>query len=380
MADVVGVEVDMGDYKLELLSIDESEEYTRFLMHAYKDQFNSGMFRDSGQVRKRWLWEYCDGPQSDKDRPLIWIMKAGGMMAGQICVMPVTLQAFGKRIRAGWCQDFIVLPEFRKKGIGQAIVREMTSLAQSYVDILLAVVASEASYRVFGKSSYIDAGFMRKSLIISDPKAVSERVIGNRFLRLPFRIFSSIAFGASGLRMRPVPADPVVAEFDGDIAAIGAFLSKVDAGPAFRIYRDASFFKWRFVDQPGSAYNVLTARTRSSVIGYIVFRTTRMSGGAFKGLDVGIISDLQYRPDDPGTAAALLNSAAIRIGNDVDIIKFDHVSPQLDKIALRAGFINIGSRNRLYLYPFADILAGIGPSDLKKALYITSCDSDLDLF
>ncbi len=121
------------DLIFEKLTMENKEEYTDFLMQAYKDEFHSHLFNDRESVKRRWIWEYVEHQVPIKDKPLIWVLRIGGRMAGQMCVMPVMLNVRGKLCKAGWCQDFIVLPEHRKKGLGYSIVRHVTEESKKYL-------------------------------------------------------------------------------------------------------------------------------------------------------------------------------------------------------------------------------------------------------
>ncbi|MBN2452686.1 MAG: GNAT family N-acetyltransferase [Candidatus Omnitrophica bacterium] len=381
MADDGRAEMMAGEVMMEKLSIVDGEEYTDFLIEAYKDQFHAGMFRDRKKVKDRWLWEYVQNPAPADGKPLIWILRIGGKIAGQMCVMPVTLNIFGRPYKAGWCQDFIVLPGHRKKGMGYSIVKQVTEQSGKYVEMLLAIVASEASYRIFSKASYIDAGFMDRAVIISNPGNFSGAVTGNAALRIPLRLAAGAVFGVSGIAGSLLArGDVEVAQYSGTPGELDALCSEVSRDLPLSIRRSGDFISWRFVDEPRGGYKIFVGRSKEGVRGYLALREEEVSRGRLNGLKAGIISDILCDPEDRRTAQALLGAAIGYFKGRVDIIRSDFLGPRLRSAFRLAGFIDMASRNRFYAAPLSGELRAKGADFFKRGWCLTRGDSDLDLF
>lgn len=366
---------------LEKLSVCDGDEYTDFLMEAYKDQFHARLFADRETVRRRWLWEYVDAPTAMGEKPLIWVLRADGKMAGQMCVMPVTLNVKGRPYKAGWCQDFIVLPAYRKKGWGHSIVQQVTNEARKHVEALLAVVASEASYRVFRKASYRDIGFATRGVTVTDPRRLAAAVSGNPVARTTFRLVAGAFFcGAGGVRRCAIDRSVRVSVYDGPAGVLGNFYARVAGELRYAIARDADFVSWRFMNRPLQEYRILAAWKKNDIKGYVVLRESMLSKERFCGVRTGVIVDILYDLRDRGTGIALIDGAIRYFKDRTDIVRFDFLDQRLLSVAWLSGFINASTPNRFYIAPFTEELQSVADDGFTGGWHLTYGDSDLDLF
>ena len=368
------------DLVFEKLTMESKEEYTDFLMQAYKDEFHSHLFGDHEAVKRKWIWEYVECRVPVKDKPLIWILRIKGRMAGQMCVMPVMLNVRGKLYKAGWCQDFIVLPEHRKKGIGYSIVRHVTEESKKYLDVLLAIVASEASYKVFQRASYIDIGFTSRNIKVLNAENIVNKLTENKIMRFSSGIAVRALFGVLGA-LKPLYSDSTLniletGGFEGDLSSICSARSK---NFPFNIEKDIEALRWRFINQPCWNYKVFVARSGLTVKGYIILREADILRGRLTGLKTGIIADISFNYNEKKVGMALLDRAIRYFYGRADIVRFDFLSKDLASIAGLSGFINIRSRNRCYMAPLAEDLKSKASGTFKNGWYLTYSDSDLDL-
>jgi len=369
--------IDLNNVCLARLTLDEKEEYTDFLMEAYKDQFSSYMFQDARAVQGRWLWKYFDNPSPISEKPLIWLCRIYGKIAGQFCLMPVEVKIKDRVYNGGWCQDFIVLSKYRARGLGKLIVKHAMDKAGAYIDILLVAGTNAASYAIFKDLGFSDVGFIGRNLKIINPQNVSSKFVKNRFLKSLANIAIKTCFKP---HVRSHSMDRVrILEVTDFKAGIDNFCTAMSNKFTCRVKRDSAFLCWRFKNQPLGRYRILVAKEDGSVKGYAVIRQSEIRQGRFKGMPMGVVSDIFFDPEDAGIGAFLLSEAE-KLLSGSDIIRCDMMSEWPDKFISKAGFRRVRSNNRFLVYPIKDELKGASlhgrPID---AWTLTYGDSDLDM-
>jgi len=338
--------------QLERLSVKDREEYTAFLIEAYKDQFNSRRFSDSGFANRSWQWEYLDNPSAVKDLPDIWLARVDGKIAGQFCLMPVTLKSGDKTLRGGWCQNFIVLPQYRKMGIGRALVSHVMAERKEHMDALLVAGTNDTSYAIFKNLGITDAGHI--------PLYVRINRLG--FLNFPAQLRKYFRPSGKDIRIEEITS------FDGSFDRLWESAS---AGLALAVRRDSAYLNWRFIAQPYWKYRIFKALRKDShdTVGYIVLRE-----GKSRGLPTGVISDVFAPANNPDIIMALIDFAVsfFEKNGGIDIIRCDLLNRSAGNALRRCGFLSIPSRTRL-------MFTGIEPGRRDNWFFDYS-DSDLDIF
>lgn len=372
-----------SDVKFEKLSIEDKEEYADFLIDAYKDQFNSYQFKDREKVKKIWFWKYVDNPALAKGNPLIWIARIGGKIAGQLCLMPVEIKIGDNMYKAGWTQDFIILPQHRHKGIGRLLVGYVIEDSKKYLDMLLVAGTNKASYTIFKQLDFIDVDFISRNIKIMDfrnmPNRLSNNIITRVFIRAATYLSALISFFYASV---PNNKKIDIAELDRFGESIDTFWLAVSKVFPNIVKRDSECLKRRFIEQPFFKYKILTARDGRGVKGYVIIRIGEINNGRFSGLKMGIVSDILFDPEERYIGKLLLKAAIGYFDGRTDMMRCDILDRKMRSVIMSSGFIGIKSNNRFLLLPLTDELKSryANPSETTNAhWHITYSDSDLDL-
>ena len=348
--------------RFEQLSLQDEEEYADFLAAAYKGRPNYGRFSDRDAVKKFWRWKYIDNPNASGDRPLIWLCRLEGRVVAQTCLMPVSLKIGIGVCRAGWYQDFVVLPEFRGQGLGSLLVEHVTEDAKNYLDVLLVAGTNKISYAIFKKSGFSDIGFVGRNVMVARMAPL---------FRL-FRIFAKSSRQRGEVKITETGA--LGREFDDFWLSVSKSFPNI-------VKRDAETLKWRFIDQPWRDYRILIAESNGTLKGYAAISQGRVFKGRLGNLRMGIVSDILFDPKEKHIGLSLLEAAVKYLSKGCDIVRCDILCRGVEPVIRSAGFMPIKSNNRFLAKPLNEEMGYgdmIGPD--KKLWHLTYGDSDLDLF
>ena len=342
---------------LSKLTVADEEAYVDFLQKAYRDQFNSYRFESRAEVKKFWRWEYLDNPQHIHEKPLIWVCRSGDNIVGQLCVMPVKVKLCNGIYQGGWCQDFMVLPDFRGKGIGQKLVHEVKNGLHDTMDVVMAVIATENSRAIFRKEGFTEVGEVNKNVAVT---AASNILLSIR------------RFGAR----RSIEVQEANIS-GGEFNHLWECLSKkFDC----LIMRDAETLNWRFAPQRYWTYRAFIAKAYGVPKGYVIVKEKVCRIKRRQSSNTGIIADIFFDPAEQNIGRTLIETALHCIKGTLPVVRCDAMNPSVQKLLKSAGFITIKSANRFLLYLSERVAKEDIVSARKKCnWYITYGDSDLDL-
>jgi GNAT superfamily N-acetyltransferase len=363
--------------QVERFLVKDKKEYTDFLIAAYKDQFNSQRFSETGSVNKFWQWEHIDNPAATKDLPNIWLVRIDGKIAGQFCLMPIALKVGDKIVKGGWCQNFIVLPQYRKMGIGRTLVSHVTKTYKDHLDALLVAGTNDTSYSIFKNTGITDAGYIPLYVKISRIDGIVNGKIKNKLLASLISMLGNAALGLfnfpAHLRryFKTSSAGIAIKEVSSFDDSFDKLWESASAGLGLVVRRDSAYLNWRFVSQPYWGYKIFKAFRKNSpdTAGYIVLRK-----GESRGLRTGVISDIFASVNDHAAIKALVDFAVsyFKKKDGIDIIRCDLLNKHVGKMLRRSGFLRVPSNARLM---FADI-----KNEGRDNWFFDYSDSDLDIF
>lgn len=362
------------------LTLSDEKGYVDFLVSAYADQPNRLRFKDRDEASKYWRWEYLDNPAAPKGDPFIWICKSGGKIIAQACFMPVKLKIGNGYYKGGWCQDLMVLPEFRNLGVGFLLIRHAVNEMSALADILMAAGTNSNSFAVLSALGFRETGRINRNVIVTDHRKLSDALTQNSLLSSLLALVSSSLFAVKAFLSKPVKTGAI------EIAVAGEFGKEFDGffedvSKKYRCItnRDSAELRWRFTDNSRWKYSMLLAKEDGIMLGYLVFREGLL-GGKLETVRAGVISDILFDPEDAAAGRALLAYAVERFRGRVDIIRCDLLSKRAEKAVRSSGFINAGSSNRFLVYPIREELKRDPGLLTANNWYLTYGDSDLDLY
>ncbi|TAN59307.1 GNAT family N-acetyltransferase [bacterium] len=243
-------------------------------IRLFEELQSCGLIDYSSGGYARWRWQYLENPLSSGE-PAEWIYKVEGKNAGHLGAIPVRLKAGGRELNAGWAVDLATLPEYRKKGIGMALVEE----ASKNFDIFLAVGQTDMSFNMFKKAGWSFLGSLDYYLRVSDAGVLLN----------PF-------FAAFNFFNRPKPGrDMSVRRIDAFDENADILWKEIVAGYKAIVRRDSVYLNWRYCRQPDIEYVKFCAERGGMVRGYIILRCLKKGGLKPEGIIVDIIALPQER-------------------------------------------------------------------------------------
>jgi GNAT superfamily N-acetyltransferase len=262
------------------------------LFRMYGEVFGGSL---SDGSRRRFQWQYLDGPARDPAGPQIWVARDGEVLLGQYASMPVHLHWGGREVRSSWGMDVFLLPEARGRGVGT----QLFTTWSNHVDVALGLGLTPSSYGLFKKLRYDDVGPVPFFQRILDPAAVLRRRAGWAGALMAPLLRAWLALRA------PAPPRPDRALAVAPVEAFGAdhdaFWDQARAGYAMCVRRDAAYLDWKYARCPHQRYDLWEVREGGTLRGFAVSRDDD-----YRGLRLGWIVDLFTAWDDAPARDALL--------------------------------------------------------------------------
>lgn len=297
--------------------------------------------------------------------------------------MPVELKINNRIFKAGWCQDLMILPEFRNVGVGYFLIKYMQEEAKGLVEILLSAGTNRNSYALLANLGFTDVGYIGCSIKpVNTEKIVSVLLRGTPFsgMTQPLVAFmaNSMAAGRrlAGYFYEGSPHRMEISRMTDFGRDLDSFWIMVSKDIPCLVKRDSKTMTWRFQNNPRFNYVTFVAREEGAIKGYIVLREGGVNNPRFEGLRAGVISDLLFDRHDKGIGSALFDAAIGYFKDKADLIRCDILDEEVRPLLRAKGFFDIKSDNRFLICP----LQAEKPSLVRGAWHITYGDADLDLF
>ena len=343
-------------YKVETADSVEKKELVNFFKEAYSDQFNAADYQNGEEILKRWEWANLNNPNIYAKQFPAWVCKDNktNRIVGHFGIIPVLLKFKNSCHPAAWGRELIVLPKFRKLGIGPFLVDTVLRNIKDKVVLFLIAGLSNHSYAIFKKFSFVDLRYIPLYVRINKPDKILQSKIRNRILARLLGIFAGVALKIlylfSYIRMSKYNTSEnilitEIANFDDSFDKLW---EKASICFPIIIKRNSVNLNWRFVHQPYWKYRIFKAESKEDreIKGYVVLRE-----GKSRGLRVGIVSDLFAPADDIHTIASLINFTIKYFGKkrDLDLIRCDILNRRFEQILKNFGFISIRSNSHFML-------------------------------
>jgi hypothetical protein len=321
------------------------------------------MFQDVfGRARtpEEWRWRFLEGP----DGPAaIHVLEESGRLVGHIAHVPFRAWVDGRRLRLGHGGDTMVVAASRGRGGMKALVEGFLAADHGF-DLRLNFPTDQA------------AGLMQRygggRLLGRIPKWV--RLLDRpRQLAWPARLLPGRALRAyAAVASRPLPR--LAVEPLRELGPAVDELARASAGFARCIrIRDAAYLRWRWLEQPGAAWQLTAARDSAGALrGLAVWGTKEDEVHGRRGLVVDLLA-----ADAESTRALLLAASRALREQGCDRVVCDCADPRpwVRRAFLRAGFLPAGGDINVVC---GSLSAGTGPvPERLDAWYLTRGDTDL---
>jgi GNAT superfamily N-acetyltransferase len=316
-----------------------------------------------------WAWHFLKPPAADDASPAVWLAKSGHQIAGQMAGLPVELFIDGEKRNALWALDFIVDPEFRRRGIGKKLALAM----EADFPYLLGVNTDEQHAPALLQSlGWVKVARIPRFHRLLYPGNAVREIARVRPLRKTVNVLSA------PMRRRRVgtagAADIRVIEGFNEL--FDRFWETAASQWPCAVGRNKSYLDWQFRRQPGKRFDVIARFDGNRVLGYAVqfFRKPDANGVIAKAA----ISDLCYGPERPVETVDLLIDAAVELAikRKAGGLVTDATDKLLQERLKKLGFWPIKSPLQLMakVPENADTVYDI------QNWYLTRGDSDISIF
>jgi GNAT superfamily N-acetyltransferase len=351
------------NFEILRLKAEHLDQLPEFLGRAYP-----------GEARKansRYLeWYYLQNPNVDSDGIDVWVVRSAGKIVGQLATITVQLKAGTAYTKAIWILEFILLEEFRGKGIGKRLVLA----AREKYPTMITLGINEASTRVFTSLGWKPLGSIHRyhKLLFAGsavPQVAEKRLLREslNFFSLPLRPFLRSAGSADKYEIR---RDPLLGT---DIDDLWERASR--QWPA-AVRRDHRFLSWQFLKQPGKAFEVIRLYERDRLVGYAILFFRKGVGNAPP--PKAAISDLVYDSRNQEEVIDALLKASLQLAMDrrAGSLVTDVLDVRVEAHLKRHGFWRIKNSPRFMASSteFQEILYQ------PENWYLTRGDSDVSIF
>ena len=351
------------DCEIRQLQNNELERLTEFLQRAYP-----------GEVRKASLpylrWYYNQNPNVEPDCLPVWAVAKGNKIVGQLATIPVQFKAGAAYTKAIWILEFILLEEFRGKGLGKRLVLA----AREKYPTMITLGINEASTRVFTSLGWKPLGNIHRyhKMLFAGSAA---RELGDKrllceslnLLSYPLRAFLRLRSSTHKYEIRRDP--PLTREIDD------LWEQASPQWPA-AVRRDYRFLSWQFLQQPGKTFDFIFLYERGKLVGYTILFFRKGVGNAPP--PKAAISDLVFDSQNQDEVIdALLNAALmLAIERRAGSLVTDVLDARVESHLKRLGFWRIKNSPRFMASSaeFQEIL--YQPDNW----YLTRADSDVSIF
>lgn len=328
-----------------------------------------------GIFESRWPWFLEENPFSPPEGPPFLVCEHDGMITG-------VMMSFANRVHTGggpvtmYClADVLVHP--KRRGVGLKMARLM--IAKPFLMMGSPNRTSLPMWQYLGSDDWGETLTLTRIL---DPGVFLRRrkLPGAGLARFGWDLLMRLAglFAPSGAGVDVRSADGFPPDCDAlweEVAKQGLNPDAPGRGLAFTIIRDRAFLTWRFVSCPIQKYHILLSRRQGKLTGYAVLRA-----GERGNMRRGYLVDLLARPDDPGSAAALIRAAEAWFRDQkvavIQCLAGAKPSPWLRFLA-RFGF---WFRKRDHNLVASNNLPGYPPGSGQEAVFrhISYADGELD--
>jgi GNAT superfamily N-acetyltransferase len=349
------------DFEIAQLRRDQLHELAGFLRGVYP-----GEKRKADVAYLRWFYE--QNPNVDGGLLPIWVLRRSGQIIGQLGTIPVRLKAGSTYTKAIWILEFVILPEFRGKGLGKKLV---LAAGEKY-RTMLTLGINEASTRVFTSLGWKTMGRIHRyhKFLFAGSSA---QIPGKRSLLRDG--LNRISFPRRASRRPENPKYTFTCDrvFGPEL---DQFWERASVQWCVAVRRDHKLLEWQFVHQPRKLFECIRLYEGGQLVGYAVlfFRAGRDGGPPPKAA----ISDLAYDSTNRDEVIDALLNAALHLA--IERKAGSLVTDVLDTRA-EAGLKKLGFSRIKNSPPFMAISSEF-PDEIHDPAhwYLTRADADVSIF
>ena len=255
-----------------------------------------------------WRWKYFDNPAGGSS---LFVAENGGRLVGHLGRTRAWVNLNGEPVPVAHFQDFMILPVYRRQGVGRALdAEESLAPAKDGIHISFSLVSPVG--REFSLARQREGqcclGNMVRLCMVLNPRAIVEKRIGPSLLAAvsepPLRLLLHLWAGRKRRCTRT--EDITIETVDSFDSRFDELWSSIKDGLPFGLWQDAEYLNWRYRACPSAQYTVLAACKGESLLGFIVLRWGDETEGRYR---LGTIVDFLFAPQKLDAAPALISAA-----------------------------------------------------------------------
>ncbi len=317
-----------------------------------------------------WQWHFRENPFVRQDNIPTWVVVNGPEIVGQLAAIPMRLKVGEEELSAIWVVNIVVLPEYRRRGLGQRLFEVAHG---TFCQTMIALGYNEGSGAILRRLKWTEMGHINRYHKLLFPGDAAREIS-----RLgPVR-------GLANLLYAPFrPGLKKLAPTGGEVRAVTRFDSSFDElwleartqWPC-AVVRGSRFLEWQFMKQPGKKFDVLGYYREGRLLGYIVLFFRKAEAG--RASHKSAISDLCYSASDAVEVIDNLLKAAL------------HLALERRAGSLVTDVLNQRVEQRLRHFGFHRVKASpgfmVGPGGRQQLMtersnwFLTRGDSDVSIF
>lgn len=353
-----------GDVQIKQFEAEDEAAVLAFLRDAYP-----------GEPLKSeptfWRWHFLENPHAALDDVPLWIVKDGERVVGQMATIPVQLKVGEEERRALWIIDFILLPEYRGRKLGKAL---MQMARETYCTTMIALGYNEQSEAVLRSHKWVSLGNInRYHLQLFPGNALAEVARFGPIRHLANLLYTPFRPSPSSLSPSPNGELRRVTMFD---SSFDELWQEASTQWTCAVVRSSRFLEWQFMKQPRKSYDVLGYYEGERLAGYVVvfLRKPGPGGAPYKAA----ISDLCYSPQNSSEVIDSLLKGALGLALEKRAggLVTDILDPLIEQRLSRLGFWRIKASP-----PF--MAGSVERQELiyeRSNWFLTRGDSDVSIF
>ena len=217
-------------YKINKISEIATDQLSEFYKKTYYKRYKS--------LTSNWRWWYRVG--YNELEPLI--LSVDNKVIGQAAYLPINLNILGNIVPAIWFVDYVVLPEFKGKGLGKILSKEWMKICPNQM-----AICSDDSLRVLKKLGWKD-NFTTKRLVRPINTLKFLPILKN--LKLNF-VNRTLRYFIKKKYSRNISINPYKISDNFKIIDDSFKLRKIVKNNEFaEIIRDEKWLHWRLIECP----------------------------------------------------------------------------------------------------------------------------------
>ncbi len=314
-----------------------------------------------------WRWEFIEGPDGEG---MIYIAEDGNKIIGHFADVPRLFSVQGETVLGMSSVDLMVHPDYRRKGIFDAMARFGVQRVKQKKGLFMMGFA----IRIESISGLKQIGWKQVGKLPVLVYPISFRGILDRYLHFPIlslflgggvRFFYLLFLGLKRRKRREGIEIEKVDAFD---RSFDFFWQKASALYPIMGVRNRNYLTWRYLRHPTRSYAIYRAKQHGEMTGYIVLRKVDLLN-----FNSAVIVDLLALDEE--TISALVNKGIRHSREEGDdllgmMVPEDHL---YNKLLRKKGFLPSPKTFHLIIYPQSDRKVLFSP----ESWYVNWGDNDV---